>query len=386
MTAPINTFVDPDPTSCRAGAAELTKLQKGTQDVTTAMSRVSSESESCWVGSAGDNFRQLMRKNATESGELEESIRKSAMALNTFADEITSVIGQMQRAREHAASAGLLLSMHQILPPGNPPTRPSPSPTLYELPIDYLNAKAAYDKKVTAFNEAAEMVSAARSDQQRATNALMGALNYEKNLPERMVPGSFALLGAGHALVTSPQSAADRLASRANAAAIRAAAAQKTLANPNISPVERAAATRTIATQTKSAITAGRAAESNKLIAQRLHRRVGMSPQAQRIAGSAWAKKAPLFSKITKGGTITTVAGGVVAWKAGKPADEATASVVGSLIGGGLGAHLTAGLVPVSMSGGPVTVIAAGVGGVVFGALGSWGGEELYEYGKETFS
>lgn len=382
MTVAINTYVAPDPASCRAAVAELNKLRAGTEEATTAMRRVSIEAESCWVGQAGESFRRLMHTNARESGELEESMSRTAVALTKYADQIETVLASMQRARELAAGEELFLTPTQILPPGNPPTPPPPGSV--ELG-PYTKAKAEYDAKARVFEESASTVEAARTRQQDAYNDLIGALNYEKSLPERMTTGTFATIGLSHALVTAPQSAADRLASRANAAQIRAASAKAVLEDPDVAPSERAAAVKTMNAQKQLAAQADTAALSNQRLATKLHRRLKISPNGQRLAGATWISNPRILNKVSKFGTVTTIAGGYLAWKVGKPADEALVSGVGSLIGGAVGAEAAVVLLPVSLSGGPVTLLAAGVGGAVFGVVGGWLAEESYEDAKEAW-
>lgn len=249
MTAPLVTLVQGTPESCRTTATELGTLGDGVHDVGTGLHRVRGESESCWTGEAGENFRRAMHEKGTAADDLNEATSRAKAALETFADELHTVIARMEQAREVANGHDLVLTPTTIEPPEPPPPEPElntggPSPN--ERPShDFqaaTDAKADHDRKVRGFEEARATVDDARRKEQDAHKALEAAMKYETGFLQYMINGAiWHIEGMARGSLTTPQSMADTFSKRADALYERAAAANRAIDAPGMTPAAQAA-------------------------------------------------------------------------------------------------------------------------------------------------
>lgn len=379
MNAPIVTLVQGTPESCRATATELSKLGNNVQDVGTGLFRVRGESESCWTGKAGDNFRESMNTKGQAANDLDEASRRAQKALEGFADELHTVIAMMDRARATATEHGLTLTTTTIEPPGPPPPEPelksqpsAPAPG-EPAPLEAYQAaaaaKEAHARKVTGFNEAKATADDARRKEQEAHKALEGAMKYETDFLTYMINGAiWHVEGMIRGSLTTPQGMADTFSKRADLFYERAAKANAAIDGPVVTPAQQAskAAQRDKLLQ-QSARNQGEATKS-QTAANRLYSRTPLSPQAARYL-SKTAKGVPVIG--------TTLAAGVQAEAVindGKPIGKA-----GFNLAGGLGGGLLAGAAVGACIGGPIGAV-VGVGAAAIGSgLGSWGGEKIYD-------
>ena len=312
MTAPLVTLVQGTPDSCRATATELGTLGSGVHDVGTGLRGVRGESESCWTGEAGENFRRAMQEKGTAADDLDEATSRAKAALETFADELHTVIARMEQAREVADGHGLELTPTTIEPPGPPPPEPelnTGGPSLNERPLhDFgaaADAKAAHERKVRGFDEAKATVDDARRKEQDAHKALEAAMKYETGFLQYMINGAiWHIEGMARGSLTISQSLADTFTKRADMLYERAAAANRAIDAPGTTPAAQAA----------------KASQRDKLV-QRSTRHHGEGVKSQKTADRLYsrtgldAKGAWMLSKTAKGVPVvgTTIAAGVQA-------------------------------------------------------------------------
>jgi len=376
MNTPLVTLVQGTPDSCRATAAELGKLGDGAHDVGTGMFKVRSESESCWSGEAGDNFRRAMHEKGKAADDLNEASSRAKAALEKFADELQNVIALMRQARDVAAEHGLALTPTTIEPPGPPPPEPeidSRASAPGERPLQEFeaaaDAKADHDRKLRGFEEARTTVGEARNRERDAHDALAAAMKYETGFLQYMINGAvWHVEGMVRGSLTTPQGMADTASKRADLLYERAAKANVAIDAPGVTPEGQAArAAERDKLLRRSARHHGEGVKSQQL-ADRLYRRTGFTAKGARILGKT-VKGVPILG--------TAIAAGVQAEAViddGKPVGKAGFNLLGGTAGG-----IFAGLVTGACVGGPVGAV-VGVGAAAIGSgLGSWGAEELYD-------
>lgn len=374
---PINTVVKGTPSSCRASADLLGKIDHGVHNTGSAIIRVKSESESCWSGQAGDAFRQAMSQKGKYADDLAEAAGRAEKALNHFADQLQTVIGMIKQARGVAREHGLTVTPTTIEPPGPVPKGPElpADPHSLEIPTSqeiqaYEAAKAAYDRKVQGYNEAKATVEQAREKEAAAHKALASAMEYESGLLESLKKGaSWTLVGASHGMLTQPQMMADDFRSKAASFTERAARAGQLADDPALTASQRA---HYLSQQEKLNTKANNAtakAAKTQVAANRMHQRLGVGPKTARVLGKTVAKKIPV---VGTGLSVGVQAEAVI--NDGKPVGKAAANVGGGIVGG-----IAAGAAVGGMVGGPVgVVIGVGVGAIGSG-VGSWLAEEGYD-------
>lgn len=380
---PINTVVKGTPSSCRASADLLGKIDHAVHNTGSAISRVKSESESCWSGQAGDAFRQAMSQKGKYADDLAEAAGRAEKALNHFADQLQTVIGVIKQARGVAREHELTVTPTTIEPPGPAPKGPAlpadSAPYSYELPTSqeiqaYEAAKAAYDRKVQGYKEAKATVEQAREKEAAAHKALASAMEYESGLLESLKKGaSWTLVGASHGMLTQPQMMADEFRSKAASFTERAARAGQLADDPALTASQRA---HYLSQQEKLNTKANNAtakAAKTQVAADRMHQRLGVGPKTARVLGKTVAKKIPV---VGTGLSIGVQAEAVI--NDGKPVGKAAMNVAGGAAGG-----ILAGAAVGFCIGGPVgVVVGVGVSAVASG-IGSWAGEEVYDAATE---
>lgn len=380
MTAPLVTLVQGTPESCRTTATELDKLGDGVHDVGTGLSRVRGESESCWTGEAGENFRRAMHEKGTAADDLNEATSRAKAALETFADELHTVIARMEQAREVAKGHGLVLTPTTIEPPEPPPPEPElntggpgPNERPPHDPQAATDAKADHERKVRGFEEAKATVDDARRKEQDAHKALESAMKYETGFLQYMINGAiWHFEGMARGSLTTPQSMADTFSKRADMLYDRAAAANRAIDAPGMTPAAQAA----------------KASERDKLV-QRSTRHHGEGVKSQKTADRLYSRTglnangARALGKTVKGVPVvgTAIATGVQAEAVindGKPVGKASMNLAGGTLGGIAGGAAVGACV-----GGPVgAVVGVGVAAIASG-VGSYLGEEAYDAATE---
>lgn len=158
---PINIVVQGEPQSCYDAADGMDKTAQGTKRNGDAIAKAKQSSESCWPGTAGQAFRANIATTVSDADRVDEQAVKTAQALRTFGDDLTTVKARMQQARTVAASAGLPTTEASIADPGPEPQFMGP------LTLDEMKSAQAmkdqHNKQVQAANEARQIVEEARS-------------------------------------------------------------------------------------------------------------------------------------------------------------------------------------------------------------------------------
>ena len=126
---PLDIEVKGDPASIRAIAGWLGTASASVDDSGAKVRRTRGESETGWLGSAGDGFRTVATRVAAKVAELATDLGGTRDALNAHAGDLDAVKAEMARARGIASAAGLATTETMIFEPGPAPAAPTPLPT-----------------------------------------------------------------------------------------------------------------------------------------------------------------------------------------------------------------------------------------------------------------
>lgn len=191
---PLLTEVLGDPEAIRETARWAGTTSTSVRDGRDDVHRSGGESSGGWSGDAGDNFRELASRAATAIGDLADSLNGTRDALDTHAGDLDSVKAEMARARGIATAAGLQTTPTEILEPGPAPAAPTPlpagrAPTPQEQQAHAAGteAQAVHAAQVRAYQEASQIVDAARQKEEDSQGLL------QKFLGEQVEKSPFAL-------------------------------------------------------------------------------------------------------------------------------------------------------------------------------------------------
>lgn len=181
---PLDTTVEGDPASFTATCDWLRQASTNTEAVEDAFRHVRGDSESGWVGQAGEAARQVMLQGATLSSDAMTMLSDMADALQIHADDLRTVKKFMQDARDAAREGGLTVNGMLIMPPGPAPVpaqRPvATGPMAPQQRESYnaaLAAEAAYTKKVRAYEDAAGIVAKAKEKESESQHILVRSIS-----------------------------------------------------------------------------------------------------------------------------------------------------------------------------------------------------------------
>lgn len=376
MAGELNTQVMSDPASCRTAAAWLDRLTSGVQRAVEAMYRARHASESCWQGTAADEFRRSLDAFTVDADRLIDITRRVQVALGVFADDIDTVSARLAQAREVAAAARLIVTSTAILPPGpGPGTEPAPplgpmSPDARTRYVDsvhtYEMAVAVYAAKVHAFDEAGATVVEARSREDEAHRALDAAMDQGGTDLSTLKAIGTTIVGTALGVIAGLQTAVSNLLGLADKIKNHGKRMQE-LADESKGPAARRAAAIWSANAAASGEAATRA-EARRLGAplrpfpENVRRTIAHNPGEYIRDGRGWVG---LGRSAARGvpfvGTAVVVASGVADVAMGKPVGQVAAATGAGLAGGVVG----------GMAGATIgTCIFPGVGTVVGGVLG----------------
>ncbi|MGH3834015.1 MAG: hypothetical protein ACRDRS_26855 [Pseudonocardiaceae bacterium] len=96
--------------SCRDTATQLRSLSSGIIDASTSFHQARGESETLWLGQAGDAFRDRIGPIATSTNQIADRTLEVSQGLHAFADDLSTVRSRMDQAREVATAAGLTVN------------------------------------------------------------------------------------------------------------------------------------------------------------------------------------------------------------------------------------------------------------------------------------
>lgn len=138
----------------------------GGELVATARSVASSD----WDGAAATGFVSRMGVAVEKFDLVHDSVSSAARELAAYADTLRRLQARMAEIRASARAAGLTVSAYVVEPPGAPPTHPGPdpvgrvSPTLVDAHAAALDAFAAHQARVEAYERLAAAAAAVREE------------------------------------------------------------------------------------------------------------------------------------------------------------------------------------------------------------------------------
>jgi uncharacterized protein YukE len=349
-----------DVQSCRDCATTLQSLGGGIINAATSFYRARSESETLWLGQGGDAFRDRMSPIATGTDQLADHTHEIGQALHAFADDLSTVHSRMDQARQVASDAGLAVNGDTIEAPQEPD-----------------------QTQAAAYAEASQTVSEARTLETAAHDTLERKLTSWGSIVEDL-QGQWYWLAASN--TTGPVGAALAEANKwAPIAETRTKQLTvfKQIAAEAAGPFEEAAAARAVGVFEKSETAALKAVSSNAKVGLGLGGTKTSSVLASdaSIFFSDGSKLAKIASKIPIVGLVITGAQFTVealhAKDGGEVAQAAAADFGGFAAGSAATAGVLAGAAALGLAGGPVTLVAVGVGaGVAYGVgyvVNHWG-------------
>jgi hypothetical protein len=117
-----------------------------------------------WTGAAAETYRDNMRDASTALTDLADRIEPACRALDDLAGTIAAVKSELASARDVAAAAGLTVTAEAVQPPSAGGAM-TPEQT------------TAYDRQVTAYNEAVRIADGARSKERDGHTRAVDAMN-----------------------------------------------------------------------------------------------------------------------------------------------------------------------------------------------------------------
>jgi hypothetical protein len=386
--ADINTVVNGNTASCRQSADWLGRAASGVDANGGAVDRAQSASESCWQGTAADGFRDYVGQIGNDADKLSASATSAQQELNAFAADLDTVNARMSQARAVASAAGLTVTPTTIEAPGAGPRRvygPVPATEATE----FYQAQAAYNTKVSAFNEAATTVTEARQLEAKAHADLTAPMRESASTVQNLVTIGSTVSGAALDIIKEVQGGANELYDEAGDLEDHAQRMEQLALDSELTDAGRAAAAR-------AGQLAGAGAEETITEASKIESAVGKVPSTLRNAIAAEPGKLLADSsgmlKLGKGalrnlpyvGTGATILfGGLEVLDGSKTSTQAAAEtglslaggVAGGMAGGEIGA--AAGSV-IPIVGTAAGAIVGSIAGSIIGSMsGGKAGDEL---------
>ncbi|GAB3692624.1 hypothetical protein [Saccharopolyspora tripterygii] len=244
MPDSLNTVVESDAESCRTAARWIRQLYTGVHDLGTGLHKAESESESVWEGRAGDAFRALVSSNGGDADQTAEFLNRLRIALESFADSITTVVARINQARGVAQEGGLVVTPTTIEEPPKPniplysPAPGARSENRERSPEDQ-QVLAEFQALVDAWNEVKVTVDDARSTEQKAHETLTASLKMMKDFTSYLVPQGWAWAPVTTGAYSGPYVTARDLTAAASTAQAKADGALAVLMDPGLSPADR---------------------------------------------------------------------------------------------------------------------------------------------------
>lgn len=370
----IDIKVEGKPESARGTASWLRDLSTAVDDCADSVRAAGGNSEAGWGGDAGPAFRAAMHAIGGGIDGVAATFGSSAQALDVYADDIDTVKTKMDQAKQVAVDGGLTVSSDTIHDPGSAPADPgtlpeNPTPEERGAHKDATAALEAYVAKVEAYQEAGEIVTAARRIESRTQNKLIEfAGDQVEKSPFSVADFATGIAGAVAARTSTLRTTAATMAQRVNdmykltdkgprnAAWLRTAMEQAEL--------------KAQAGATEAAATSGRVAR----FVDRLPVDVKglLRTNLDAVVPSGWTSgiargARTVLSKVPVVGLAVTAAGIGYDIHSGKDPTKAVASGVGAF---------AAGAAVGAVIGGPVGVVVGGLVGIGVGyVIDEWGDE-----------
>ncbi|MCA1708286.1 MAG: hypothetical protein LC808_35425 [Actinobacteria bacterium] len=224
---PLDIRVEGDAGGLRATGHWLRTMQQSVHDVGTDIHGARADSEWGWSGDAGSGFRESMGRAATAVDGLAVDFGATARALDTHADDLDTVTSRMNQAVDIARAGGLRTTGDTIFEPGPAPAEPAALPTTrpateaeQSMHAQATAAQGAYVRQVVAYQQAGQVVVAARGIEtasQRALNSFLAG--FVEKLPFTITDFATGLAGAVAARTSTLRARADRFDDKAARAA-----------------------------------------------------------------------------------------------------------------------------------------------------------------------
>ncbi|QKT09461.1 WXG100-like domain-containing protein [Rhodococcus sp. W8901] len=361
---PIPLFVPGDPAACRECADRLQALANGVTEHAGAFDDARGKSESEWVGTAGDEFRDRVAEMNRGTNQVAESAEAAAAAIRAFADDLETAANRMRQAAEIAAAAGL-----RVQPgPGAPGVIEDPDPIA--VGAGNIDAEVRYAQQCAAFDEAAEMARSGRAAESNAHAVLAGILE-QTSAAVRDMRGQWYWMAAA-AVIGYIGTAAAEVGTWSKVAEVRAGQLDKfrSIAAEAVrsgDPYWETTAAKAVTTFQPAADDAARViAQNSKLVAGATDNTLAkfVSAPLMKEGSSAVSK---VGSKVPFAGVALTGVQTYFDVRAADDKGDAALAVAKNTSGFVAGTGATT-LILASAAGGPATIAAVGVGVLV-----SWG-------------
>jgi len=185
----IDTKIDGNPASIRASADWMGKsLAAAVDQSVTDLFAVRDQAETGWQGDAGPAFHSKMDAGGRRANDLRGDVDRAAGAFHSYADDLTTAQGGMERARGIARDGGLQLQGDTILDPGPGPALPAtPAGAATADQVQTYNAQVtdynAHQAKLSAYAQADSQAKWARSTIDFGKDTLSNVLGDLKSKP-----------------------------------------------------------------------------------------------------------------------------------------------------------------------------------------------------------
>ncbi len=370
MAGELETEVLDEPESCRKTTDWLDTLQSGLTDTADRMNRERSTSEAFWQGTAGVAARGALMRHRTDADDIEQAVKDAKKALETFAEEIDTVLARMRQARAVAREAGLQLNGTKILPPepqGGSSGQGGDS--------------GAMEKKVRAFEEAGNTIADARNKQESAHQALENGM--KDPLETIKTAKSYGVWIANGAIthVKGSTEAAKALASEARSFSASAEKLSTAATNADHSAATARSTVGSMVHQAKANVRWDRSTDARKIggpLSSDARRLATANPGDAVKGGSRLAKGA---SKALRGvpyaGAVLTIGSEVHDATTGEDAAESAMDAGASIAGGAAGSAVGAAV---------GSAICPGVGTVIGGTISGMAGDKLATAAEDFFT
>ncbi|MGH3906855.1 MAG: hypothetical protein ACRDTE_22135 [Pseudonocardiaceae bacterium] len=364
----LNTELLSDPAACRSTGEWMKRVSTGTFDAATVLHEVRGRTHECWRGEAATAFEEHIGRGGREADQLSREIGRAGRALIAFSEELDTARARLQQARDVAAAAGLTVTPQGIEPPPTVILPAEPTTPQHFAAVD------AYQAQVRAWDEVFQTVGYARGIELAAHERFAAATNVPKSMFESL-RSNFGFIATGAALGAAEglykQNTRFRNLSARHARESMGLTRQIG-GSPDLTKAQRAKLAADRNALSKNAVDEHRIARSQRRWLLGLNRTgsgygmlqaIARSPADDIRGGSLFARTGKVLGKVPYAGWV--VIGAQAAWdiRHGKPADQAIIpGVVATGVGTGVTGGLLGGAAALSLAGGPVTLVAVGVG------------------------
>lgn len=176
----LDTEVKGDPAAITAVCDWAKEQSAGAEQAGSQVLGARGDSESGWRHAAGEGFRSVLTVAGKMIDAEVHALQAMARALQTHADDLTTVKRRMQDARDVALKGGLTIDGFKIQEPGPAPAEPAALPTDKPATPEQKDAHAsgvaaqdAFQQKATAYAQASQIVKDARKHESDSQHILV---------------------------------------------------------------------------------------------------------------------------------------------------------------------------------------------------------------------